>query len=137
MINVYEALIQGVVAANLSGYKLECPNGSFDTPNNETWLRVNVLDMGDLPVTLGDGGYNEVSGVMQVDVFAPKLATEAYRPAIAAVQEIKDTLKTGAWLESNGQKVRINSAPCRPSTSEDTWYHWIITVNFTAYLIRG
>jgi len=136
IVNIYQGLIQGVVDANLSGYEIEWPNASFTTPNDAIWLRANILDMGDLPVTLGTSGLNEVSGVMQVDVFCPKL-TNAYLDAINAVSEIKTVLKTGEKLAYNSQYIRINSAPCRPSEVEDAWYRWIITVNYTAYLTRG
>lgn len=135
IVNIYQGLIQGVVDANLSDYPVSWPNtGQPNTTN--IWLRANILDMGDLPVTLGTSGLNEVSGVMQIDVFCPKL-TNAYLGAINAVSEIKTILKTGADLEYNGQYIRINSAPCRPSEVEDAWYRWIITVNYTAYLNRG
>ena len=128
------ALVQAVITANTGGLLVKWPNAAFTTPNNAPWLRATLLSMPDLPVTLGNGGYNVADGVLQIDIFEPKDAGDI--PAFNTLALMESVFKTGAYLAYNGQKVRINSAPSRIGAEDSSWWRWIIDINFTAYFTR-
>lgn len=132
-VNIRAGLLQGVIDANV-GYPIKWPNKSFETPANSPWVRATILSAGDDPVTLGSGGYNERTGLMQIDIFTPKNSGDL--TATAATDTVKAIFKTGAKLTHNGQTVRINSAATRTGTDEQEWFSRIIDVDFTSYETR-
>lgn len=131
--NIRAGLLQGVIDASLP-YPIKWPNKPFTTPNNAPWVRITILNMGDSPVTLGSGGYNDRTGLMQVDIFVPKGSGDL--TATTTTDTVKNIFKTGAKLTHSGQTVRINSAATRTGTDEQEWFSRIIDVDFTSYEMR-
>lgn len=129
--NIKNALVLGVVAANLGvpTHYENIPN--WTTPTNEPWARVQILNLDDEVRTLGTNGRNQRNGLLRITVFTPK--GSGVNAAYALVDDIKATFKSGAQLTHNGQVVTINSASTRPSPDEAAWYGRIIDVDFYTF----
>lgn len=129
-LNIKNALVNGILAVNLP-YPTQYDNSPFTTPNNQPWLRVQILSIDDEVVTLGDGGRNRRQGLLRITVFTPK--GSGVNLSYSTVDDIRAVLKSGAELTHNGQVLRINSASNRAGTDEDAWYSRIIDVDFYTF----
>lgn len=140
--DIRTALISGVIAS-ATGLPTAYPNkgvtdpvtGDPYKPSDETWLRVTILNMDDTVLTLGSGGKNRISGILQIDVFVPRNSGDI--AVYDTMDDLTAVFQSGAELDYNGQVVRINSASDRAAQDESDWYRRIIDVDFYAYLTRG
>lgn len=132
--DIRTALISGVIAS-ATGLPTAWPNAPFTVPNNAPWLRVTILNMDDVVLTLGSGGKNRISGILQIDVFVPRNSGDI--KIYDTMDDLTAVFQSGAELDYNGQVVRINSASDRAAQDESDWYRRIIDVDFYAYLTRG
>ena len=132
---IYQALLSGITSAGITA-PIHYPNmRGFTTPTNQLWLRFNQPVIGDNPVTLGAGGYNENQGSIQIDVFAPKASGILSSYDMAAT--IKSKLGSGASLTSGGLAVRIRRAAVSAGNSDDVWQHTLISIDFITHTVRG
>ena len=133
-LNIKNALVTAVVAANL-GIPTNYENSpNWTTPTNEPWARVQILNIDDEVLTFGSNGRNRREGLMRVTIFTPK--GSGTNTLYNTTDSVRSVLKSGAELTHNGQCVRINSAATRNGTDETTWFSRIIDVNFYTYETR-
>ncbi len=139
--DVRSNLITAVFGMNLN-YPIMYPNTGFKLrekaakqPEKAPWIRATILNQDDESGTLGAGGKDRVSGIMQIDVFVPKQSSDANQLEI--ISELKQTFRRGATLSYGGNHVRILSAGIRAGTDEQAWYVQSLNVEFQSYLDRG
>ncbi|MGB1297283.1 MAG: phage tail terminator-like protein [Psychrobium sp.] len=126
-----DALIKEVVNQSLP-YEIKWPNATFEAPNAEPWLRVNILTNQPSQISLGSNGLDRVTGFMQIDIFTPKQTGDT--TAIDIADEITTALKSGDTLTSNGLELRVESVGGRQGQEDSVWYHYLLRVEFnTSY----
>lgn len=126
------ALIQSVLNASLS-YPIKWPNAPFDTPTNETWLRVTPLY--GQPSPLSYNKTDRIDGVLQIDVFVPKGKGDLTGHQVA--DEIRQALPVNAEKITSGNvSVQFSSVGVVGENEEDAWYKTIISAQFYTFVDR-
>lgn len=133
-VNIRGALITAMESLSLS-YPVIYPNSPVTAPLDSPWLRFTMSDIGDSVETLGDEGYNQNIGTLQIDVFTPKLSSDLLNYQI--IEEVRQVFKSGALLSYGGQYVRILSASVGKSASEQTWFGQYLLVTYRTFTQRN
>ena len=104
---VRSALIKAVVDLNAANWNYTIVGeNSPEAPNhNEPWLGLNYIP--DIPdvATLGDGGEDDIRGILQVDVFLPLGKGE--KQALDVADSFRSYFTAGRRLSYSGQEVVI------------------------------
>lgn len=120
-------------ASILSAYPVKYPNSSFTTPNDATWINLNILNGGTFEITLA--GTDRANGIVQVDVMMPKNKGEnnAYIVADLLTSNLPKN-NTALTFGSTDVFIRTISAP--KVGSDPNWHKMIIDVSFYAFIPR-
>ena len=126
------ALIQSILNASLS-YPIKWANAPFDTPTNETWLRVTPLYGQPQPYSMTTT--DRIDGVLQIDVFVPKGKGDLIGHQVA--DEIRQALPVNAEKITQGAvSVQFLSVGVSGEDVEDAWYKTIISAQFYTFVDR-
>lgn len=132
--NVQNALIQALYTAINGQYPIKLPNQPFTTPNG-VWLRFTYLPNQPAQIALGSSGLDRITGVFQIDVFAPK--SSGRNTSITIVDNLSSSaFKSGVRYTVTGGEVLIRSSGYGGDREESNWYQSIINVEFIADLVR-
>lgn len=132
--NVQNALIQALYTAINGQYPIKLPNQPFTTPNG-VWLRFTYLPNQPAQIALGSSGLDRITGVFQIDVFAPKASGR--NTSITIVDNLSSSaFKSGVRYTVTGGEVLIRSSGYGGDREESNWYQSIINVEFIADLVR-
>jgi hypothetical protein len=106
----------------------------FEPPHNANWAAVFQLPAGSPPATLGVGGQDEHTGVLQIN-YNIKPGTgrsQLYTYAQAALTKFV----AGRSFSSSGQYVTIESSGRTPIRAVDGWLRISVNVNWIARTTR-
>jgi hypothetical protein len=113
-----------------SGYArsdVKQPNKPFNTPNNQKWLRVSVIDQ-DVNNVQAGGKWLRYDALMVVDVFYPKnLDTIAQLTDAETVAALFENQSFGG---ADSNDVKCHEVLIQEIGEEESWYH--VQVNITA-----
>lgn len=106
-------------------------NVDYEPTKGTAWMRCSHFPAPKVRIGVGIGGYNEVSGFMQVSVFYPSGAGR--KAALDKVDALVQHFAVGTGLSSNGQAVLIEQAFRLPVVPEPDWYHVPVEVHWRAH----
>ncbi len=117
----------------LSAYKVNWPNSNFTTPNNETWLKFNIMTGQVFEQTYST--LDRINGLVQIDVMMPKLKGEndAY---IVADLLTSGLPKNGTPLTNGSTDVHIRTISQPRQINDDNWHRMSIDISFYAFVPR-
>jgi len=135
-----QALIASYVAGAF-GLPTAYPNfgavdavGNSVTPSGEPWARITVLPSRPSVATMGSGGRDEISGILQIDLFYPR--NTGAGAVNAKADQITAVFAAGTTHSAGGIDVISNGAGRVRSIELDDWYQVIVEVQFTAWIGR-
>lgn len=131
--DIRSALLQGYKACGLDRPTAE-PNVKWDPVSQEPWAAVFILPNQPRVATLGDGGMDEHTGIMQIDVNHPSGTGEF--DITADADTVADYFTAGRRLVYNGQEVIVRSCGRSGGRTVDSWYRISLTVDWYAQTPR-
>ena len=117
----------------LSAYKVNWPNSNFATPNNETWLKFNIMTGQVFEQTYSS--LDRVNGLVQIDVMMPKLNGENDAYIVADILT-SGLPKNGTPLINGSTEVFIRTITQPRQINDDNWHRMSIDVSFYAFVPR-
>jgi len=117
----------------LSVYKVKWPNSKFTTPNNETWLKFNVMTGQVFEQTYSS--LDRVNGLVQIDVMMPKLGGENDAYIVSDILT-SGLPKNGTPLINGSTEVFIRTITQPRQINDDNWHRMSIDVSFYAFVPR-
>lgn len=132
--------VRAAVFARLSeldlGIAASYPNMPFDTPSSDTpWAKITYLHGGTEPVTLGDQGEDEHTGILQIDLNYPLYKGEA--DVTRKADEIATHFAAGRRGLYAGQEVVFNGVSRTGGESADGWWRVIMSISWFAHAPRN
>ena len=109
-------------------------NKSFVPVVGTPYAEVYILHAQPFVNTMGDGGEDLVSGIMQINLNYP--VNTGVGAANQKVTEIRNVFKAGFRPSYLGQEVFITSAGKGPSGNIDSFYQIIVNINWEARVQR-
>lgn len=110
-------------------------NEGFKPPAaSKPWARLTNLPTQPSQATLGDGGLDLHTGILQVDLYFPQGKGRAATLQLA--DQIAAHFKAGESCEFEGQFVRFISCGRSEGRVEDGWYRTVISINWKAHVER-
>jgi hypothetical protein len=131
--NIRAALVDAYESLNLE-LETAHENRPF-TPGADPWAALFVVPNAPAVATLGDGGEDEHSGFMQIDLNFPQHTGTS--EVLAAADEIRAYFVAGRRLIYEGQEVLIRSSGRSAGLNVNGWYRVSMTVFWTARTIRS
>ena len=118
-------LVENLINNLPTGYtqaRVKLPNAPFDTPDNESWLRV-TMNLAPKENVQASGSYKRQLGIFTVDIFMPK---ESYS---------NSGLSTFNEIKSIYENQRIGIVECEVVSpnivgEDGSWYNIQADVNF-------
>ncbi|QIQ65286.1 hypothetical protein 19_00017 [Pseudomonas phage Epa19] len=132
--NIRSALVQGYLAAGLA-HPTAYENTKFDQPTDTPWCSVFILPNQPRVASLGIGGTDEHTGIMQVDVNYP--TESGMQDILADVDAVADYFTAGRRLVYNAQEVIVRSCGRSPGRKVDGWYRISLTIDWYAQTPRS
>jgi len=126
---IESALIQAYEEAAL-GLPTAYENRGFDPPNDAPWAALYVLPNQPDVVTLGNGGEDDHTGVLQIDLRYPLNAGNG--AAVAMADLIRDVYEAGVDLTYEDQVVVITGCGRSSGARELGMYKIIISITWYA-----
>lgn len=131
-IEIKRALVAGFNAL-LSAYKVNWPNSNFTTPNNETWLKFNIMTGQVFEQTYST--LDRINGLVQIDVMMPKFGGENDAYIVADILT-SGLPKNGTPLTYGSTDVHIRTISQPRQINDDNWHRMSIDVSFYAFVPR-
>lgn len=118
-----------LVAEVLEGEHVKWPNVKFDPPEAATWFGVHFLPADRSVATLGDGGFDRATGILQIDVDIPlDSGEEALEEKITALE---NQFVPGRIAVYQNQKAVI--AACRRVPGREAFGRWRASLSIDYY----
>lgn len=134
LIDIDGALITGYINIGL-GLSTAYEGEEFTPPTDGSdWAAVFILPATSEPTSMGVGGMDEHTGIMQVD-FSTKHGT-GRATLLGYVQSMRDEFVVGKGYTRNSQAVEITSVERSPVREIDGWMRVSVSVNWLARTIR-
>jgi hypothetical protein len=122
------------LAGLLSGVDIVYPNQSY-TPAARPFVQVFLLPNQPTVATLGAGGLDEHTGVLQLSLFYPQSQTDY--PLLRAADAIEARYQQhvrGDYLTSGAVSVRINSIGMGSPRADGVYWFAPVNINYTAFI---
>lgn len=103
-------------------------------PGENAWASVFMLPAGAGPATLGVGGEDEHTGIMQIDINVRQGFGTAQMLELS--QQVLDVFVSGRRFTCDNQSVLIASASRNPIRNIDGWLRGGVSVNWLARTTR-
>lgn len=111
------------------------PNDELEDKPDGLWLQLHNLRVESIPVTLGDAGEDNHSGIFQVDLNYP--VNKGTKDILAKADIYTDFFTAGKTLVYNGQEVKVLSSSLTPGRYVGGYYRISFTVNYYARTTRS
>lgn len=125
-------LVNAIKAAGIAETHIKVQNGSFETPGNELWSRITLMN-GTLQFFSYGNGKDQMNGIAQIDLFAPK--GSGVISSLTKADLISNAISHQDITEG-GFQLRTFEATVKPKPDEDVWYGTMIELRFDAFHIR-
>lgn len=131
---IRSALIQGHIGSGLC-HPTAYENTKFDKPTGSPWCSVFILPNQPSVASLGAGGTDAHTGIMQVDINYPLASGEA--DIVADADTVAAHFTAGRRLVYNAQEVIVRSCGRSRGRSVDGWYRISLTIDWYAQTPRS
>ncbi len=131
---IRKALVQPL-SSILEGFDLVYPNNKYESKPDRNHARIFIIMNQPTISTLGAGGYDEHTGILQVSLYTPKQRTDF--PLLRAADQVEQTYQEfvrRSYLTSDGVNIRVTSIGVGASQSSDNWFFAPITISYTTYI---
>jgi hypothetical protein len=131
---IRKALVQPL-GAILVGFDVVYPNQEYISKPNVNHARVFLIPNQPTVASLGAGGYDQHTGILQVSLYTPKEKTDF--PLLRAADEIERTYQAfvrGSYLTADGVNVRVTSIGIGAAQFNDQWFFAPVTIAFTSHI---
>lgn len=105
-----------------------------ELPSNGLWAAAFYLPASCRPVTLGQGGYDRLEAITQLDLNAPLQSGTFELRELA--DEVRGHFTAGTSLTYNGQEVRIRSCETSPGREVDNCYRVSLSIGWYSHINR-
>jgi Bacteriophage related domain of unknown function len=134
-----EKIQQAFIAALLAGFaawqdRIAWENKSFKAPEGQPWFRFFFMPVEERIRTLGQAGYDEANGLVQIDVNYPVNTGEG--KARKTIEELRACFRPGV-IAYEGQSVTILSRSRAHGREQDGFYCIPFTIRWRAQLTRN
>lgn len=109
-------------------------NKTFDTSNKPLWVSVYYQPNKPEVRTIGDKGYDEITGYIQIDFNIPKDSGEGGLPAWE--NKLRKFYHAGRVFSKDGQNVIVTSSGMSQGRHVDSFYRKSATIYFKSQLKR-
>jgi hypothetical protein len=127
------AMIEAVVSA-LGSIPTARENVPFVKPNNAKWAALYWMPNQPTGETLGDGGQDMYTGIVQVDIHYPSGSGDT--AADADIETFRAAFKAGHAHVHNGQSIVAKTCGAPHRRKEDNWFIVSVTVGWYALVTR-
>ena len=131
--SVQSACVAAVVAA-MPDIEFEHENSPFEKPHGAKWGAINFEHAGNEPSTMGDDGFDQDTGFVQVDIRYP--LDTGWQDAAEDFDRLRAAWKRGASYTSGGQEVRCGDCVRSRAKREDDCYRLTMTAYWWAEIAR-
>lgn len=102
--------------------------------NDQLWRRITINRGPATAWTAGKNGKDEINGVMEVDVFAPKGSGD-----LEATEHADLIASAAKWrnLEQNGFCLHTRGVTVSPMPASENWYGVKVSIQFRSYPKRS
>lgn len=107
---------------------------AFTPPAGEAWAQLTSLRAGADVASLGAGGQDEHTGVLQIDVNVPEGSGTG--ALLAHADTLRAHFVAGRSFTYATQAVRVRSASASPIRRVDGWLRLSVSVTYSAFTIR-
>lgn len=132
---LYAAIQKPIIDNSKFGIAWAFENEKFTPPNSLPWAQLTVIPSQPIPSEIGAVLTDKVVGIAQIDVRYP--ADTGKGLALQKVDQILAVYRRNKNLAYGDTEVRIMSSGLSRQSSNNPWYHCIITVewiDFRCYL---
>ena len=137
MIDIKNALFQAFLDhTDLDEDNIAIPNVNFDIPEDDAiWARMTFIPNIPVVATLGNLGYDDTNGILQIDFNAPQGTgdKEILRQANCA----REYFSAGRYFKYNKKCVMVTSSGYNNGLIIDNFFRVTFTVNWYAQLTRN
>lgn len=110
-------------------------NAAFEPSAGTPWARITVIPTQPEVTSLGDTGYDEAVGVLQVDLFYP--LNQGNGQALTKAEAIRSYFKAGKRFSYGGQDVVSRSAGYRNGREQNGWFRVMVEIQYIAHINRS
>lgn len=137
MINIKKALFQAFLnITDIDESLIQVPNVMFNPPDGEdVWARLNYLPNIPEVGSLGDGGLDDVTGILQIDFNMRQ--GKGDEPVLEQVEQLRHEFTAGRYFEYSGQCVKIVKCGHKPGQIVDNFYRVTCNIAWFAQLTRN
>lgn len=129
------SVLKNINAALLKAYQSAVPSNlptsyevrDFQPPFSGNWARVKNFPAAVDVDSLGDGGFDNLTGFFQVDFFVPENSGTATLHELAG--GIIAKFKNGARFYHSGQEVKVRRSQLSPIRRDDSLASYVITIS--------
>lgn len=98
-------------------------------PTDSEYVRCTFLPGDTRQATIGDNGYDAITGLFQIDTFTPKGAARSTLP-----DDLADHFKRGTILNENDVRLRLRTTSIERPTHGDAWTITPISITWDTFL---
>lgn len=131
---IRSALIQGYQAVSL-GLPTAFENATFEQPTEAPWASVFILPNQPVVASLGSGGTDAHTGIMQIDL--NHVAGTGEETIVQQADSVAAYFTAGRRLVYNGQEVIVRSCGRSRGRKVDGWYRISLTIDWYAQTPRS
>lgn len=117
------------------GLRTFWPAVDYTPDAGQPHARVSWIINQPIPSSVGDGGLDAHTGIMQVDIYYP--LGGGVGGALSVADTIARTFVGGTITTYNTQQVHILSCGVRQPDTDDGWLRVIVSINWVSYVSRG
>lgn len=124
--NISAALRTAYISMNM-GLPTAYPNRPFTPPASAPWAKLSILWGEHSPSSMGGGGQNSTSGILQVDIFIPE--HDGSSNLLGYAGEVLNYFKAGQVFTYSGQAVKILRGELSPISPDEARASHVISVS--------
>lgn len=132
--NIRSALLQGYQDLAL-GLPTAFENAAFEQPSDAPWASVFVLPSQTVVASLGSGGTDAHTGLLQIDINV--LPGSGEEVIIGHADSVSAHFTAGKRLVYNAQEVIVRSCGRSRGRKVDGWYRISLTIDWYAQTPRS
>ncbi len=130
---IESALISGYLGAGLA-LPTQYENIDFSKPDSSPWAAVWFVPNDPIMSSLGDDGFDEYNGFLQVDLNYAR--NDGRKKSREHYEILRNHFKAGTVFTDNGQSVMSTHCGMSQGREIDGWYRVSVSIYFRAYVER-
>lgn len=130
-----ESAAAAALGSDFTG-RIATEGNPFTRPAAGAWAKLTNLRAGADVASLGAGGMDDHTGVLQIDLTVPANSANPRAVLLGHADRLRTYFVAGRALNFQGQVVRVRSASVSPMRLVDTDQRVSVSVSYTALTFR-